>query len=83
MQDLRISLVQGDTRWHDPAANREYYAGLVAPLVVWPQATGGEPDPARLLAALAALAIGAASRSVLGAIAGGMAMLYAALAVVG
>jgi Predicted amidohydrolase len=32
MQDLRISLVQGDTRWHDPAANREYYGALVAPL---------------------------------------------------
>ena len=29
--------------------------GLVAPLVVWPQATGGETDPARLLAALVAL----------------------------
>ena len=33
MQDLRISLVQGATRWHDPAGNREYYAELVAPLV--------------------------------------------------
>jgi len=32
MQDLRLSLVQGDTRWHDPAANREYYAALIAPL---------------------------------------------------
>ncbi len=32
MQDLRISLVQGDTRWHDPAANRDYYGRLVAPL---------------------------------------------------
>ena len=32
MQDLRISLVQGDTRWHDPAANREYYGALIAPL---------------------------------------------------
>jgi len=32
MQDLRISLVQGATRWHDPAGNRAYYAGLVAPL---------------------------------------------------
>lgn len=32
MQDLRISLVQGDTRWHDPAANRDYYGALVAPL---------------------------------------------------
>ena len=57
--------------------------GLVAPLVVWPQATGGQPDPARMLAAVAALAIGAVTRSVLGAIAGGMAVLYAALAVIG
>jgi len=32
MQDLRVSLVQGDTRWHDPAANREYYAQRMAPL---------------------------------------------------
>ncbi|MFT3762748.1 MAG: amidohydrolase [Pseudoxanthomonas sp.] len=32
MQDLRISLVQGETRWHDPAGNREYYGGLIAPL---------------------------------------------------
>ena len=29
---LRISLVQGATRWHDPDANREYYGGLIAPL---------------------------------------------------
>ena len=32
MQDLRISLVQGATRWHDPEGNRDYYAGLMAPL---------------------------------------------------
>ena len=32
MQDLRISLVQGSTRWHDPAGNRDYYAELMAPL---------------------------------------------------
>ena len=32
MNDLRVSLVQGDTRWHDPAANRDHYAALVAPL---------------------------------------------------
>ena len=30
--DLRISLVQGDTRWHDPEGNREYYGALLAPL---------------------------------------------------
>ena len=32
MQDLRISLVQGATRWHDPAGNREYYGALIEPL---------------------------------------------------
>ena len=32
MDDLRVSLVQGDTRWHDPAANRELYSRLMAPL---------------------------------------------------
>jgi branched-subunit amino acid transport protein len=57
--------------------------GLVAPLVVWPQATGGAPDPARLIAAAVALTIGAATRSVLGAIFGGMAALYLALALLG
>jgi predicted amidohydrolase len=30
--DLRVSLVQGDTRWHDPAGNRAYYGALLAPL---------------------------------------------------
>lgn len=32
MQDLRVTLAQGDTRWHDPVANRDYYAELIAPL---------------------------------------------------
>ena len=32
MNNLRISLVQGDTRWHDPAGNRAYYGRLMAPL---------------------------------------------------
>lgn len=31
-QDLRVSIVQGDTRWHDPAGNRAYYGDLIAPL---------------------------------------------------
>ncbi|WDS36553.1 amidohydrolase [Pseudoxanthomonas sp.] len=30
-QDLRIALVQGATRWHDPAGNRSYYGDLIAP----------------------------------------------------
>ena len=32
MDNLRISLVQGETRWRDPAGNREYYGELIAPL---------------------------------------------------
>lgn len=32
MNDLRITLVQGSTRWHDPAGNREYYGELIAGL---------------------------------------------------
>lgn len=29
---LRVSLIQGSTRWHDAAANRDYYGSLVRPL---------------------------------------------------
>jgi predicted amidohydrolase len=32
MQDLRVSLVQGDTAWLDPEANRRKYGALIAPL---------------------------------------------------
>ncbi|NYZ63061.1 amidohydrolase [Luteimonas deserti] len=32
MQNLRVSLVQGATVWHDPDANRAYYGALIAPL---------------------------------------------------
>ncbi len=31
-QSLRVSLVQGETRWHDAPANRAYYGSLVRPL---------------------------------------------------
>jgi len=54
--------------------------GLVAPLVVWPPATGGEPDLARLLAALVAFVIGWYFKSVVGAVFGGMTVLYLGLA---
>ncbi len=50
--------------------------GLIAPLLVWPAATNGVPDPSRLLAALFAFAIGIWSKSVLGAVIGGMVALY-------
>ncbi|HEY7871714.1 MAG TPA: amidohydrolase [Rudaea sp.] len=32
MQALRISMIQGATRWHDPAGNRDYYRALIEPL---------------------------------------------------
>ena len=31
-RDLRVSLVQGDTRWHDPAGNRAYYGEKISHL---------------------------------------------------
>ncbi len=52
--------------------------GMVAPLALWPQATGGETDPARLLAALATFAVGLWTKNVIAAVAGGIATLYAA-----
>lgn len=32
--------------------------GLVAPLVMWPEATGGNPDPIRFAAAIMTVAVG-------------------------
>lgn len=49
---------------------------LAAPLVLWPAATQGEPDPVRLLAALATVATGLVWRSMMGAIVAGVLVLY-------
>ncbi|MEM1130530.1 MAG: AzlD domain-containing protein [Pseudomonadota bacterium] len=56
--------------------------GLVAPLVLWPSATGGDPEPARLTAAAATLLAGLLTRSVLAAIIAGLLTLYAMLILV-
>ena len=53
--------------------------GLVAPLVLWPEATGGAPDPARLVAALVTLVAGWWTRNLLAAIVAGGVALYAGL----
>lgn len=53
--------------------------GLVAPLVLWPQATGGQPDPARLIAAAATVVGGLVTRNTLVAILSGFCTLYLAL----
>ena len=52
---------------------------LVTPLVLWPAATGGEPDAARLLAAGATVLAGVLTRSVFAAILAGGAALYLGL----
>lgn len=56
---------------------------LVAPLVIWPAATGGEPDAPRMAAAAAALALAYATKNVLAGIAGGAVTLYALLFLLG
>lgn len=50
--------------------------GLVAPLVLWPAATGGQIDPPRLAAALVTQAVGLWLRNVIVAILAGAATLY-------
>lgn len=57
--------------------------GLVAPLVVWPEATGGSPDPARLAAAAVTLGVGYLSRNIFIAIASGAATLALGLMLFG
>lgn len=52
---------------------------LVSPLILWPPATGGAPDPARLSAAAATLLVGLWTRNVLAAIVSGAMTLYALL----
>lgn len=53
--------------------------GLVAPLVVWPAATGGAPDAARLIAAAVTILTGYVTRNMLLAICLGAASLYSGL----
>ncbi|WP_300036574.1 AzlD domain-containing protein [uncultured Roseobacter sp.] len=56
---------------------------LVAPQVVWPAATGGEPDLPRLTAACVTLLVGYFSRNVFAALISGAVSLFAMLALVG
>lgn len=56
---------------------------LVAPQVLWPSATGGETDPARLAAASVALVVGMLTKHMLAAIAAGAATLYSLLYLLG
>lgn len=53
--------------------------GMVAPLVLWPAATQGMPDPARMVAAVVTVAVGVKTRSAIWGIAAGIGTLYLAL----
>lgn len=56
---------------------------IAVPLALFPAATGGRPDPARLTAAIVTLAVGVLTRNMLAAILAGMATLFGMLALVG
>ena len=49
---------------------------LVAPLVVWPSATGGTPDATRMIAAVATLVVGYFTKNVIAGILAGAAALF-------
>lgn len=50
---------------------------MVVPLVVWPQSTGGEPDPIRLSAAALTLVVGCLTRNAVWGIVAGMGSFWA------
>ncbi len=56
---------------------------LVAPMVVWPSATGGALDAPRLAAAIAAAALGYMTKNVLVSMFSGAVVLYGGLFLVG
>ncbi|RBW52225.1 AzlD domain-containing protein [Ruegeria sp. A3M17] len=56
---------------------------LIAPLVVWPTATEGQPDIPRMAAAAVALSVGVITKNVLAAIFCGAATLYGLLYLLG
>ena len=57
--------------------------GLVAPLVLWPEATGGTPDIPRLIAAAVTVILGIMFKNLLLAILGGGTTLFAMLQIMG
>ena len=56
---------------------------LVAPAVLWPPATGGSPDPVRLVTVAITLLAGILSRNMIAAIAAGGAAFYLLPQVIG
>lgn len=56
---------------------------LVAPLVIWPAAAQGQPDAARLIAAIVTVIVGYRTKNVVLAIFAGAGALYALLYLLG
>ena len=56
---------------------------LVAPKVVWPDATGGDPDPARMAAAAVTLVVGLMTKNVIAGMGAGAATLFSMLYLLG
>lgn len=56
---------------------------IVAPLVLWPAATNGEIDPARIAAAFVALGVAVWTRSVVGTVICGLSTLYLVMWILG
>ncbi|MEL6520319.1 MAG: AzlD domain-containing protein [Pseudomonadota bacterium] len=54
---------------------------LIAPMVVWPEANGGNPDAARLLSAIAVVTAGYVTKNVFWAILAGVTVLSLGLTV--
>ncbi len=57
--------------------------GLVAPLVLWPEATNSQPDAARIIAAIVVVAVGMYFKNVLAAMFSGGIALYLILYLLG
>lgn len=57
--------------------------GLVAPLVMWPAATDGQLDPARVSAAVVTFLLGYLTKNIFIALGGGVTTLYGLLYVMG
>lgn len=49
---------------------------LVVPLVVWPSATGGQPDMARMMAAVVTVLVGMLTKNVIAAMLAGAGTLF-------
>ena len=56
---------------------------MVTPLILWPEATGGQTDPVRIAAAVLALGVGLWTKNAIWAIVAGMATLWSLGWVVG